>query len=221
MVDDILKSADPIAEVKLKELEENLRVAFFRYDVFSTYDSGPVRQVAPEEWEEVKDQFKLDHMRAYHELNKICKEVDNIYKGILPEWADPFLKHDKKEVLEAVSKNEQALRFASPELKADKEFITEIISEHGNALHYVPDKDPELLWIASKHGYVPNAEERQLIQHYKKTRKSHLLPVAHAMKGKLSGINKHGYHHKNKFSELIAAFSGHPRGGKRKTKRRL
>ena len=48
-------------------------------------------------------------------------------------WADPFLKHDK-EVLQAVSKNEQALRFASPELKADKEFIMEIISEHGNAL---------------------------------------------------------------------------------------
>ena len=134
------------------------------------------------------------------------------------------MKHDKEEVLQAVSKNEQALRFASPELKADKEFIMEIISEHGNALHYVPElnEDPELLWIASKHGYVPNAEERRLIQHYKKTRKRHLVPVAHATNGKLSGINKHGYHHKNKFLKTIAAFAGYPRGGtKRKTKRRL
>ena len=224
MLDDILKSADPIAKIKFKELEEKLRVAFFRYDLLSTYDSGPLKQVDYDEWEEVKDEFKLDHRRAYHELNKICKEIENIYKGILPEWADPFLKHDKEEVLQAVSKNEQALRFASPELKADKEFIMEIISEHGNALHYVPElnEDPELLWIASKHGYVPNADERRLIQHYKKTRKRHLGPLAHATNGKLSGLNKHGYHHKNKFASLISAFAGHPRGGtKRKTKRRL
>ena len=38
----ILKSADPIAEVELKKLEERLRVAF-RYDVFSTYDIQQVK----------------------------------------------------------------------------------------------------------------------------------------------------------------------------------
>lgn len=224
MIDDILESADndPIVAAELKKIEEKLRVAFFRYHVFSTYDSGPIRQVGPEEWNEVKAQFKEDNIRAFFELDEIGKEIKKIYKGILPGWADLSLKHDKEDVLQAVSKNEQALRFASPELKADKQFIMEIISQHGNALHYVPqfNKDPELLWHASKHGYAPNTREQALIQQYKKTRKSHLLPVAQAMKGNISGLNKHGYHHKNKFGSLISSFLGHPpKGGKTKKKR--
>jgi hypothetical protein len=220
MLDDILESADNnlIVAVELKKLEDKLRVAFFRYHVFSTYDSGPVRQVAPEEWEEVKEQFKKDNIRAFFELDEIGKEIKKIYRGILPEWADPILKHDREEVLQAVSKNEQALRFASPELKANKRFIMEIVSQHGNALHYIPSKDPELLWHASKHGYDPNTREQTLIQRYTKTRKRDLLPVARSMKRNLSGLHKHGYHHKNKFGSFISSFLGHlPKGG---TKRR-
>jgi hypothetical protein len=225
MLDDILESADnnPIVEAELKKLEEKLRVAFFRYHVFSTYDSGPVRQVGPEEWEEVKEQFQTDNIRAFFELDEIGKEIKKIYRGILPEWADPILKHDREEVLQAVSKNEQALRFASPELKADKQFIMEIISQYGNALHYVPSKDPELLWHASKHGYDPNEKEKTLIQQYTKTRKKDLVPFLKATEvgNSLSGLNKHGYHHKQKLAKLISSFSGHtPKGGKTKRKRK-
>ncbi len=78
--------------------------------------------------------------------------------------------------------------------------------------------------MASKHGYDPTTREQTLIQQYTKTRKKDLVPFLKAtdVGNPLSGLNKHGYHHKQNFSKLISSFSGHlPKGGKtkRKTKR--
>jgi hypothetical protein len=150
-------------------------------------------------------------------------------------YTSPEMKEDKEVVLAAVSQYGGALMIASPELKADPEVVLAAISQNGHALMYaspVLRGSPEILWRASKKGYTPTPEERELIQHYVDSRKATVMPLlattrrappymaAARTQDAIARVNAHGPIFGDKFKRLTAAFAGVSGGRRRKTKRR-
>jgi len=150
------------------------------------------------------------------------------------------LRRDRDVIMAAVRQNGTALRYAlspidrdifmtaimqngmalesAPELKSDEEAVMTAILQNGNALRWAsPElrRDSKFLWHASKHGYVPNATEQELIQTYETFKKSQLVTLS---SNRLSRLNAHGPIFGEILKQKISKFAGP--GGKGKTRKR-
>jgi len=124
---------------------------------------------------------------------------------------------DRDVFMAAIMQNGMALESA-PELKSDEEAVMTAILQNGNALRWAsPElrRDPKFLWHASKHGYVPNATEQDLIQTYETFKQSQRVMLS---SNRLSRLNAQGPIFGKIFKQQISKFAGP--GGKRKTRKR-
>jgi hypothetical protein len=122
---------------------------------------------------------------------------------------------DRDVFMAAIMQNGMALEYA-PELKADEQAVMAAITQNGNALRWASSelrRDPEFLWHASHHGYVPNEAEQALIQQYETFKQSQLVALS-----SLSRLNAHGPIFGKILKQKMSGFA-RP-GGKRKTRRR-
>jgi hypothetical protein len=79
----------------------------------------------------------------------------------------PPVWRQKEWMLYCVKRDGLLLKYASPTLRKDREIVLAAVTENGNAIDFTTERDPEIMKMATIHGYRPTKEEVKMKNKFK------------------------------------------------------
>jgi len=83
------------------------------------------------------------------------------------QFVPPVWRGQKEWMLYCVKRDGLLLKYASPTLRKDREIVLAAVTENGNAIDFTTVRDPEIMKMATIHGYRPTKEEVKMKNKFK------------------------------------------------------